>query len=307
MGKIYDTVIVGGGPAGMTAAVYALRNGKSVMVIEKSVFGGQIVNSPKVENIPGFESISGEEFGDLMLNQIMKQGGEVLFDEVKKLEKTAEGISVICDLSEPVEGKTIILATGTKHRHLGLEKEEDLIGKGIHFCAVCDGNFYQGKTVVMVGGGNSAFVEANLLADIVDKVIMLQDMPFFTADQKLQEQLFKKDNVEKHVNTKVTEYLTEDGKLCGVAYLENGEPRTVSCDGVFLAVGMVPDNQAFADVAQVDERGYFISDEYGLTETDNVFVAGDCRTKTLRQVATACSDGANAAIKACEYLNKNAL
>ena len=291
----------------MTAAVYALRNGKSVMVIEKSVFGGQIVNSPKVENIPGFESISGEEFGDMMLNQVMKQGGEVLFDEVKKLEKTTEGINVICDLSEPVPGKTVILATGTKHRHLGLEKEEDLIGKGIHFCAVCDGNFYQDKTVVMVGGGNSAFVEANLLADIVDQVIMLQDMPFFTADQKLQDQLFKRNNVERHVNTKVTEYLTQDGNLCGVAYLENGEPKSVSCDGVFLAVGMVPDNQAFSDVAKIDERGYFVADEYGLTQTDNIFVAGDCRTKSLRQVATACSDGANAAIKACEYLNKNAL
>ena len=291
----------------MTAAVYALRNGKSVMVIEKSVFGGQIVNSPKVENIPGFESVSGEEFGDMMLNQVMKQGGEVLFDEVKKLEEVENGINVLCDMSEPVLGKTVILATGTKHRRLGLDKEEDLIGKSIHFCAVCDGNFYQGKTVVMVGGGNSAFVEANLLADIVDKVIMLQDLPFFTADAKLQEQLFKRDNVERHVGTRVKEYLTEDGKLCGVAYLEDGEEKKVSCDGVFLAVGMVPDNRAFADFAQIDERGYFISDEYGGTKTENVFVAGDCRTKTLRQVATACSDGANAAIKACEYLNKNAL
>ena len=307
MEKRYDVVIVGGGPAGMTAAVYALRNGKRVMTIEKSVFGGQIVNSPKVENIPGFEVISGEEFGDMMLNQVVKQGGEVLFDEVIKLEKAEEGIRVVCDLSEPVIGKTVILATGTKHRHLGLPKEEDLIGKGIHFCAVCDGNFYQGKTVVMVGGGNSAFVEANLLADIVDRVIMLQDMPFFTADQKLQEQLFKRNNVERHVNTKVMEYLTEEGKLCGVAYQENGEAKTVSCDGVFLAVGMVPDNQGFADMAELDARGYFISDEYGLTKTDNVFVAGDCRTKSLRQVATACSDGANAAIKACECLNKNAL
>ena len=307
MEKIYDVVIVGGGPAGMTAAVYALRNGKSVMVIEKSVFGGQIVNSPKVENIPGFEVVSGEEFGDMMLTQVMKQGGEVLFDEVKKLEKTEEGIRVVCDFSQPLSARTLILATGTKHRHLGLPKEEDLIGKSVHFCAVCDGNFYQDKTVVMVGGGNSAFVEANLLADIVDKVIMLQDMPFFTADQKLQEQLFRRDNVERHVNTRVTEYLLDEGKLCGVAYLEDGEMKTVSCDGVFLAVGMIPDNGAFADVAQLDERGYFIADEYGTTRTENVFVAGDCRTKTLRQVATACSDGANAAIKACEYLNKNAL
>ncbi len=302
MEKIYDVIVVGGGPAGLTAAVYALRNGKSVMVIEKSVFGGQIVNSPKVENIPGFESISGDEFGDLMLNQVMKQGGEVFFDEVKKVESDGNTATVYLDMAEPMRARTIILATGTVHRTLGLQNEEGLIGKSIHFCAVCDGSFYQDKTVVMIGGGNSALVESSHLLGIVDKLIILQDLPFFTGEQKLKESVLSDPKTEAHVNTTVLAYEMRDGKLCGVRYLENGEEKTAICDGVFLAVGLIPDNGNFADLAQLDERGYFLSDEYGLTKTRNVFVAGDCRSKSLRQVATACSDGANAAIKACELL-----
>ena len=301
MENIYDVLVVGGGPAGLTAALYALRNGKKTIVIEKSVFGGQIVNSPKVENIPGFDSISGDEFGDLMMNQVVKQGGEVMFDEVLKLEND-NIVTAYLDLADPIKTKTAILATGTKHRTLGLDNEEALLGKSIHFCAVCDGNFYKGKKVVMIGGGNSAFVEANLLVDIVSELVLLQDMPFFTADQKLQDQLLSR-NIETHVNTKILEYVINDNKLVGVKYLENDKEQIVECDGVFLAVGLIPDNKNFENVAQLDERGYFVADEYGLTKTSNIFVAGDCRTKSLRQVATACSDGANAAIKACDYLN----
>ena len=302
MEKIYDVIVVGGGPAGLTAALYALRNGKTVMVVEKSVFGGQIVNSPKVENIPGFVSISGDEFGDLMLKQVMDQGGEVSFDEVKKVESDGETATVSLDMGEPLKGKTVILATGTTHRPLGLENEEGLIGKAIHFCDVCDGNFYEGKKVVMVGGGNSAFVEASYLADIVEKLVILQDMPFFTAEQQLQDSLLAKTNVETHLNTKVLGYEMKDGKLCGVRYSENGEEKVADCDGVFLAVGLIPENQNFTNVAKLDERGYFDADEYGKTMTRNVFVAGDCRHKSLRQVATACADGANAAIQACNLL-----
>ena len=302
MGKLYDVIVVGGGPAGLTAAIYALRNGKSVMVIEKSVFGGQIVNSPKVENIPGFDVISGDEFGDRMLNQVMGQGGEVMFDEVMKIESSIDEVTVYLDLGEPVKGKTVILATGTTHRTLGLPNEESLIGKSIHFCAVCDGNFYKGKRVVMIGGGNSAFVETGHLVDICEKVIMLQDLPMFTAEKKLQESILSKDNIETHTGTRILEYVLTDGRLTGVRYSENGEEKIVNCDGVFLAVGLIPDNDRFTNVADLDQRGYFKTDEYGLTRTSNVFVAGDCRSKNLRQVATACSDGANAAIEACRYL-----
>lgn len=304
MAKIYDIVIVGGGPAGLTASLYGLRNGKSTLVIEKSVFGGQIANSPKVENIPGFDSISGDEFGDLMLNQVRKQGGEILFDTVTKVESNNDEVITYTEMSDPIHSKTVILATGTKHRTLGLANEENLIGKQIHFCAVCDGNFYKGKKVVMVGGGNSAFVEANLLADIASELVMLQDMPIFTAEAKLQEQLLSRSNVETHVNTKVLEYVVSDNKLTGVKYSENGEEKLIECDGVFLAVGLIPDNKPFVNVADIDERGYFKADESALTKTANVFVAGDCRVKSLRQVATACSDGANAAIQACNYLRK---
>ena len=304
MDKIYDIVIVGGGPAGLTASLYGLRNGKSTLTIEKSVFGGQIANSPKVENIPGFKSISGDEFGDILLDQVRNQGGEILFDTVTKVESNNDEVITYTEMSEPIHSKTVILATGTKHRTLGLANEENLIGKQIHFCAVCDGNFYKGKKVVMVGGGNSAFVEANLLADVASELVMLQDMPFFTAEAKLQEQLLSRSNVQTHVNTKVLEYIVVDNKLTGVKYSENGEEKTIDCDGVFLAVGLVPDNKPFVNVADIDERGYFKADESSITKTANVFVAGDCRVKSLRQVATACSDGANAAIKACEYLRK---
>lgn len=304
MDKIYDIVIVGGGPAGLTASLYGLRNGKSTLTIEKSVFGGQIANSPKVENIPGFKSISGDEFGDILLDQVRNQGGEILFDTVTKVESNNDEVITYTEMSESIHSKTVILATGTKHRTLSLANEENLIGKQIHFCAVCDGNFYKGKKVVMVGGGNSAFVEANLLADIASELVMLQDMPFFTAEAKLQEQLLSRSNVQTHVNTKVLEYIVVDNKLTGVKYSENGEEKTIDCDGVFLAVGLVPDNKPFVNVADIDDRGYFKADESTLTKTANVFVAGDCRVKSLRQVATACSDGANAAIKACEYLRK---
>ncbi|MDO4940632.1 MAG: FAD-dependent oxidoreductase [Erysipelotrichaceae bacterium] len=302
MVKVYDIAVVGGGPAGLTAALYGLRNGKSVIVVEKSVFGGQIVNSPKVENIPGFDSISGDEFGDLLLNQVIKQGGEVTFDEVKKVESDKVHARLTLDMGEPIYSNTVILATGTTHRKLGLDNEESLIGHGVHFCAVCDGNFYKDKTVVLVGGGNSAFVEAELLVDIVGKLVILQDMPYYTAEQRLQDSVLAKPNIEKHVNTKVLEYITSNGNIVGVRYSEAGVENTIACDGVFLAIGLVPENGAFKNVALLDERGYFIADEYGTTATCNIFVAGDCRTKSLRQVATACSDGANAAIKACNFL-----
>lgn len=305
MSKLYDIVVVGGGPAGLTASLYGQRNGKTTLTIEKSVFGGQIANSPKVENIPGFNSISGDEFGDLLLNQVTAQGGEVMFDTVTKVESNGNKVITYLEMGEPVHSKTLILATGTKHRVLGLANEENLIGKQIHFCAVCDGNFYKDKKIVMVGGGNSAFVEANLLSDIASELVMLQDMPFFTAEAKLQEQLLSKKNVEAHVNTKVLEYIVVDGKLTGVKYSESGNENTVTCDGVFLAVGLVPDNKPFTNVADIDERGYFNTNESTLTKTENIFVAGDCRAKSLRQVATACSDGANAAIQACNYIRQH--
>ena len=302
---MYDIVVVGGGPAGLTAAIYGKRNGKDVLVIEKSVFGGQIVNSPKVENIPGFDSISGDEFGDKLLEQAMNQGAEVALEDVVSVQKKENVFIVDTAEGSQYEGKTVILATGTTHRTLGLEGEEELIGSGISFCAVCDGDFYRDKTVVMVGGGNSAFVESALLVDIVDKLIILQDLPEFTADKKLQDQVLSKGNVEAHKSTKVISYeVSNDGKnqITGVCYEEAGERKIAKCDGVFLAVGLVPENDAFKELADLDERGYFVPDNICNTKTPGLFVAGDCCQKTLRQVTTACADGAYAAISACDYI-----
>ncbi|MBR1899746.1 MAG: FAD-dependent oxidoreductase [Lachnospiraceae bacterium] len=303
---MYDIIVIGGGPAGLTAAVYGCRMGKSVLLIEKEVFGGQIVNSPKVENIPGFSSISGEEFADRYLEQAMGQGCEVALEKVSEVTKSAEGFLVKTSDGSEYEAECVILATGTTHRTLGLEGEEELIGNGIHFCAVCDGDLYTGKDVVVIGGGNSAFVEANILARTAGKLVMLQDLPEFTAEARSQEELFSNYEVETHLSARVTRYETQDGRVVGVRYLENGEEHFIPCDGIFLSVGHIPENDPFASLAKLDGHGYFEADETGVTQTPGVFVAGDCRTKALRQVATACSDGANAAIAACRYLSGGA-
>ena len=300
---MYDMIIIGGGPAGLTAAVYGKRNGKTVLVIEKSVFGGQITNSPRVENIPGFLSVSGGEIADHLLDQAIAQGAEAVLEEVIAVESAPQGFVVHTEEEGVYEGKSLILATGTTHRVLGLDGEEALIGRGIHFCAVCDGDFYQGKDVVMIGGGNSAFVEANLLAGTVGKLTLLQDLPEFTADAASQEMLFKHGNVETHLSVEILAYETDDnGALTGVRYREDGEDKVVPCEGVFLAVGLVPENGLFADLADLDASGYFNSDESCKTKVPGLFVAGDCRAKALRQVATACADGAVAAMAAVAFI-----
>ncbi len=297
-------IIVGGGPAGLTAAVYGRRNGRSVLVIEKSVFGGQIVNTPNVENIPGFAAVGGDEFADKLLDQAIGQGAEVVLENVTSAEKENDVFRVKTEEGSVYEGRSLILATGTTHRVLGLPGEEELIGNGIHFCAVCDGDLYRDKNVVVIGGGNSAFLEANTLVNIAGKLTILQDLPKFTADAKSQEMLFSHHNVETHLSSRVTGYVMEGGKLTGVTYIENGKGQLVPCDGVFLAVGLIPNNEPFANLVSLNNQGYFAADETGITMTEGVFVAGDCRTKGLRQVATACSDGANAAINASNYLSK---
>ena len=299
---MYDIIVVGGGPAGMTAALYGLRNGKSVLVIEKKGFGGQITYSPRVENIPGFESVSGNEFADKFMTQIMNQGAELEFEEVIGIRKEDDRFIVDTAEGSHFEGRSIVLATGVKHRMLGLEGEKELVGQGISFCAVCDGDFYTGKKVVVAGGGNSALQEAILLADKCSEVVMLQDMPEFTGEKKLQEKLFAKSNVSAYTNTKIKGLLTENGKLVGVEINSNGEDSFVDCDGMFVAIGLIPENEAFAELADLNSYGYFDSDESCKTKTPGIFVAGDARSKRIRQVSTAAADGAIAALAACEYL-----
>lgn len=301
-----DIIIIGGGPAGLTAAIYALRAGKTVLVVEKNGFGGQIAFSPKVENIPGTIQISGAEFADRLVEQAMNLGADVELENVIKAEKAGDHFCVTTEEGSVFEGRSLILAVGVKHRMLGLPGEADLIAHGISFCAVCDGAFYAGQQVVMVGGGNSALQEALLLSEVCRKVTIVQNLPFFTGERKLAEALQEKDNVDVLFSTLVTGYESKDGNLCGVRVRseETGEEKTIPADGAFLAVGLVPENDAFSHLAQLDSRGYFASGEDCATFTDGVFVAGDCRGKTIRQVVTASADGAVAAMAACRYLER---
>ena len=302
---MYDILIVGGGPGGLTAAIYALRAGKSVLVIEKNSFGGQIAFSPKVENIPGTMEISGAEFAEKLTDQAMNLGADVELENVIKAEK-ADGIfRVETEEGNTFEGRSLILALGVKHRTLGLPGEETLIGSGISFCAVCDGAFYTGQEVVMVGGGNSALQEALLLSEVCKKVTIVQNLPTFTGEKKLAEALEARDNVQVHFSTLVEDYRTENGRLVGLDLKkDSGEVFSVSCDGVFLAVGLEPRNGAFAGLADLNGWGYFDSAEDCTTKTPGLFVAGDCRSKRIRQVVTASADGAIAAMAACRYLEQ---
>jgi len=298
-----DIIVVGGGPAGMTAALYARRNNKTVLVLEKNGFGGQITYSPKVENIPGTAQISGNEFAEKFLDQILAQGAEIDFATVTGLDLQNDGFVVHTDAGD-YESRAVILATGVKHRMLGLEGENELVGQGISFCAVCDGEFYRDKTVVVAGGGNSALQEAIALSENCRQVTLVQDLDFFTGEKKSQDVLFSKTNVSGITGTTLKALKTENGALTGVVIEKTatGERSELSCDGLFVAIGLIPENDAFAALADLNSYGYFDSDERCLTKTPGLFIAGDCRSKTLRQVTTAAADGAMAAIAACRYL-----
>jgi len=302
---MYDIVIVGGGPAGLTAAIYGLRAGKSVLVIEKNGFGGQIAYSPKVENIPGTIQISGAEFADKLTEQVMALGADVELENVVSVEPGAF-FTVRTEEGSAFEGKSVILAVGVKHRTLGLAGEEELIGNGISFCAVCDGAFYAGQDVAMIGGGNSALQEALLLADVCKSVTVVQNLAFFTGEQKLADALVQKDNVKVLFSTVVSEYETENGKLTGLKLHNDatGAESSIQVDGAFLAVGLMPENEPFAALEKLNDWGYFDTDESCCTKTPGIFVAGDCRSKRIRQVVTASADGAIAAMAACRYLEQ---
>ena len=302
---MHDIIIVGGGPAGLTAAIYALRAGKSTLVIEKGGFGGQIAFSPKVENIPGFQEISGSAFAEQLTEQAMSLGADMEMEKVIRLEKEAGVFRVFTEEESVYEGKAVILAIGVKHRMLGLENEESLIGSGLSFCAVCDGAFYEGQEVAMVGGGNSALQEALLLSEICKKVTVIQNLGDFTGEKKLAEALLAKENVQVHFSTVVTAYQEKEGQLCGLQLqnTQTGETTSLPVDGAFLAVGLVPENGAFQSLAQLNPWGYFDAGEDCLTCTPGLFAAGDCRQKGIRQVVTAAADGAVAAMAACRYLD----
>ena len=299
---MYDIIIIGGGPAGLTAAVYARRANKSVLVIEKNIFGGQITYSPKVENIPGFVSLTGNEFAEKLVDQAIALGADFEMCEVLSLENGSTK-KVVTD-SGTFEGSSVIIATGARHRMLGLPNEEKFVGEGISFCAVCDGAFYEGKTVGVVGGGNSALQEAVLLSELAKDVYVFQNLDVLTGEEALQQQLRTKQNVHIITGVLVEELIGED-TLSGVRIKDNsGTSTDVLLDGLFIAIGLVPQNEPFADLLSLDQGGYAVSDEGCTTKTEGIFVAGDCRKKKIRQVATAAADGAVAALAACDYIEK---
>jgi thioredoxin reductase (NADPH) len=301
---MYDIIIVGGGPAGLVAAVYARRAGKRVLVMEKATFGGQITYSPKVENIPGFVSLTGNEFAEKLVEQALELGADVEASEVISLKDNGDTKTVVTDTLERFEARAVIIATGARHRLLGLENEENLIGRGISFCAVCDGAFYADKIVGVVGGGNSALQEALLLSEQAKKVYVIQNLNDLTGEVALREQLYQKNNVEI-ITGVVVESLRGEDELRAVTIrsLSSGSLRMLALDGLFVAIGLVPQNEPFAKLVELDERGYVCADENCATSVPGVFVAGDSRHKRIRQVTTAAADGAVAALAACDYID----
>lgn len=299
---MFDIIIIGGGPAGLTAAVYARRAGKSVLVIEKETFGGQITFSPKVENIPGFASVSGSEFAEKLTEQAISQGAELECCEVLGIEDGP--IKKVITDDGTFEAKAVIIATGARHRLLGIPDEEKYIGDGISFCAVCDGAFYKDQAVAVIGGGNSAMQEAILLSEQCKKVYVFQNLADFTGEKALADQLREKENVEIRFET-VVDSVIDEGGFCGIRVksANGGETEEVRADGMFIAIGLVPQNEPFSGVLDLNKFGYADVDERCSAKTDGIFVAGDCRSKRIRQVATAASDGAIAALAACEYVD----
>ena len=301
---MYDIVIVGGGPAGLTAAIYARRANKSVLILEKNAFGGQIIFSPKVENYPGFESVSGSELADALVSHVLAQGADVEVETVVAVRDEGDHKVVETEEGNAYECRAVIIANGAKHRHLGLPNEERFIGDGISFCAVCDGAFYKNKTVALIGGGNSALQEAILLAEGCKQVYVIQNLDFLTGEQRLQDLLATRGNVEIVLGAVVAE-ISDTPEFSGITIqrVADGSRIELGLDGMFVAIGLEPENKAFEALAELDGRGYFATGEDCTTKTAGVFVAGDCRQKGVRQVSTATADGAVAAIAACRFID----
>lgn len=298
---MYDIIIIGGGPAGLTAATYARRAGKSVLVIEKHAFGGQITWSPKVENFPSVLSISGTELGDRLLEQAMEHGAEVELDEVTGVSLDGDIKRVHTESGAEFECRALIIATGARPRMLGIEREDELVGSGVCYCAVCDGAFYKGHPVAVNGGGNSALQDALLLSEKCSRVYLIHRRSAFRGEARLVEALRERENVEFVLNASIVG-LTGGGELEGVVVEQDGARREIPVDGLFVAIGHAPDNGVFAPLMDLTESGYADSGEDCTTRTPGVFVAGDCRRKSVRQLTTAMADGSAAALAACDYL-----
>ena len=309
---MYDIIIIGAGPAGLTAAVYARRAEKSVLVIEKDTFGGQITHSPRVENIPGFLDVSGNEFADKLIEQAMEQGAEIELDTVTGIKGCEGDYAVLCG-SKEYKARSVIIATGSRHRTLGIANEERYTGEGISYCAVCDGAFYRGKSVAVIGGGNSALQDAVMLSESCPKVYVVQNLEFLTGEARLQRILAERENVEFIYSATVKRIIADGQEFRGIVIADGrtGAEMELRVDGVFVAIGQIPENQPFESAVKLNDYGYVIAGEGCVPEAAEegevpcrgIFVAGDCRTKSVRQVTTAAADGATAAIAACRFID----
>ena len=300
---MYDIIVIGGGPAGMTAAIYARRAARSVLVLEAVSCGGQIINTPDIENYPVEAHISGYDFSNRVYEQAKGLGAEFVFEKAVEI-KDEGGVKTVITPKNAYQAKAVILATGSENRKLGLEDEARLVGRGVSYCATCDGNFYRNKVVAVVGGGNTALEDALYLADLARQVYIIHRRDSFRGEETTVARLKERDNVEFIYNANVTRLIAEKRlKAIEVTDKLDGSVRTVEVNGLFIAVGRVPENQDFASLVELDAAGYAVAGEDCHTGTPGIFVAGDNRTKALRQLVTATADGAMAATEAVKYIN----
>ena len=304
---MFDLIIVGAGTAGLSAAIYGVRAGKSVLVLEGAAYGGQIINTPEIENYPGIKKISGFEFATNLYNQAKELGAEIRFEKVLSVQEK-NGHKIVVTKDKEYEAKAVILATGAKNRNLGIEKEQELVGKGVSYCATCDGMFYRGKVVAVNGGGNTAVEDATFLSEYVEKVYVIHRRDSFRADKAEVDRLVARKNVELVLNSTIKALEIDASGLTGILVVDkDGKERRIQVDGLFVAIGQAPDNEAFRNEVDLDGKGYISAGEDCSTKTAGIFTAGDCRTKAVRQLATAASDGAVAALAAVNYINGLAL
>ena len=293
---MYDVIIVGCGPAGMTAGIYAARANKKVLILEKETIGGQMSSAPLIENYPGYSAVLGSELAGLMYEQVENLGVQIELEEV--IEIIDGKIKKVITDENTYEAKTIIIATGSKYRLLGLENEENLIGKGIHFCVACDGAFYKDKVVAVIGGGNSAVINAITLSDICKKVYVVQNLNKLTAEEVLIDKLNSLKNVEIITDASVNKIIGEE-ELASIIVND----QEIKLDGMFISIGLIPQSDLVKNILELNQYGYIEAID-GITKKEGIFVAGDCRNKKIRQVTVATSDGTIAAMNAIEYLNK---
>lgn len=301
---MYDIIVAGAGTAGMTAGIYAARAGKSVLIIEETVYGGQIIKAEKIENYPGIPDIPGADFAMKLYEHATAQHVEFSFAPVSAAAMD-NGIITIHAGEKDYQCKAFIIATGSKNKPLGIKGEKEFIGKGVSYCATCDGNFFKNKTVCVVGGGNTALGDALYLCDLCKTVYVINHGTAFNAEEDQYEDARKRGNIKFITDTSVTEILGES-KVNAIA-LENeksGELTQLKTDGVFVAIGHTPGNQLFSNFVDLDEKGYIIAGEDTKTKTPGIFAAGDCRKKNLRQLVTAAADGAAAATAAAQYIKQ---